>query len=510
MTDMSKNANGNPAAKGTTFRTESSTTHHSVELNGQEFRYRATAEWTPLRRIHKPVAEVFHTSYLAEGDDNTSRPLTFVFNGGPGAASAFLHMGALGPQRVAFGESGSIPPMPVDVVDNLETWLAFTDLVFIDPIGTGFSRAIKETTTGTTTAPENDQADGPQEDTDFWDIDRDLNSLGELICRILSQHHRWTSPLFIAGESYGGFRVAKMARILQETHGVGLCGALLISPAIEFEGLFGTDYNLTHWVEVFPSLVASAHRHKLTRNVPDDISPEELLAVAAAFATNDLNRWLALGIALPESERSSIVVHMAELTGLSESFIERASGRITAPQFCRELLRDQRRVLGLYDASLSTVDPFPDRTNFEGPDPSLLSIDRLFTAAINHQLRSTLKIDSELDYRLLCMDVFQKWKHEAAEHVFKAAVGAMDDLRYGMSLNEHMKVFIAHGYFDLITPCYATERQVGLMKLTGDQEQNLVTKNYSGGHMFYSWDTSRVAFRDDAAAFYESAIPDRN
>lgn len=510
MSDTSTKSNAESSSSISTFRTESSTTHHTLELNGQEFRYRATAEWTTLRKIHKPVAEVFHTSYLAEGEDNVGRPLTFVFNGGPGAASAFLHMGALGPQRVAFGESGTVPPMPVEVVDNLETWLAFTDLVFIDPIGTGFSRAIKQESAGATSASKKDLADGPTEDTEFWGIDRDLDSLGELICRILSQLHRWTSPLFIAGESYGGFRVAKMAKSLQETHGVGLCGALLISPAIEFEGIFGTDYNFTHWIEVFPSLVATAHHHKLTRNVADDISQEELLALAATFATGDLNRWLALGNALPEHERSTIVARMAELTGLSETFIEQASGRITAQQFCRELLRDQRRVLGLYDASVSTTDPFPDRTSSEGPDPSLMSIGPLFTAAINQQLRTTLKVDSELDYRLICMDVFRKWKNESVEEVFDSAVGAMDDLRYGMSLNEHMKVFIAHGCFDLITPCFATGRQVGLMNLTESQQQNLATKNYNGGHMFYSWDTSRVAFRDDAEAFYQSAIPKRD
>lgn len=510
MSNTSSAPDDNGSGLDSAFRTESSTTHHTIEFDGQSLSYRATAAWTTLRKIHKPVAEVFHTSYFVDTDDNVSRPLTFVFNGGPGAASAFLHMGALGPQRVAFGESGTIPPMPVEVLDNLETWLTFTDLIFIDPVGTGFSRALKEDSTADSSAKGDGLSAGPSEDTGFWDIDRDLNSLGELICRILSKQHRWTSPLFIAGESYGGFRVAKMARMLQETHGVGLCGALLISPAIEFEGLFGTDYNLTHWIEVFPSLVATAHQHGLTKNVDGAESLEEVVALAADFATQQLSRWLALGDALPEAERTEITKRMAELTGLSEAFIENAGGRITAPQFCRELLKDHARVLGLYDASLSTADPFPDRTNFEGPDPSLLSIDPLFTAAINQQLRSTLKVDSELDYRLLCMEVFEKWKHEAAEHVFKSAVGAMDDLRYGMSLNEHMKVFIAHGYFDLITPCYATGRQVGLMKLTVDQERNLSTKNYSGGHMFYSWDSSRVAFRDDAAEFYQSAMPDRN
>tara|TARA_R110002072_G_scaffold303142_1_gene495760 strand:- start:3032 stop:4564 length:1533 start_codon:yes stop_codon:yes gene_type:complete len=506
MSDASTKPFNESSTSHAAFRTENTTTHHSVDLNGLEFRYRASAEWTSLRKIHKPVAEVFHTSYFAENVDNATRPLTFVFNGGPGAASAFLHMGALGPQRVAFGESGRIPPMPVEVIDNLETWLTFTDLIFIDPVGTGFSRAIKNGNDSADANSAKPQNDGPTENPDFWDIDKDLDSLGELICRILSQHDRWLSPIFIAGESYGGFRVAKLARSLQETHGVGLCGALLISPAIEFEGLFGTDYNLTHWVEVFPSLVASAHQHKLTRNIAPESSLDDVVEMAGTFATIDLSRWLTLGNALPESERAPIITRMAELTGLSESFIERAAGRITAPQFCRELLREQRRVLGLYDASLSTVDPFPDRTDFEGPDPSLVSIGRLFTGAINHQLRTTLKVDSELDYRLLCMDVYRKWQHTAAEHVFKAAVGAMDDLRYGMSLNEHMKVFIAHGFFDLITPCYATGRQVGLMKLSDEQAQNITTKNYCGGHMFYSWDTSRVAFRVDAEAFFQSAI----
>ena len=510
MTDSSTNSACSSANSSPAFRTESSTTHHTLELNGQQLSYRATAQWTTLRKIHKPVAEVFHTSYFVDTENDVERPLTFVFNGGPGAASAFLHMGALGPQRVAFGESGSIPPMPVEVVDNLETWLAFTDLVFIDPVGTGFSRAIKDAPASKDSSSAKDQSDGPKEDAEFWGIDRDLDSLGELICRILSQLHRWTSPLFIAGESYGGFRVAKMARRLQETHGVGLCGALLISPAIEFEGIFGTDYNLTHWIEVFPSFVATAHQHKLTRNIPDDISQGELVKLAADFATKELSRWLASGDSLPEADRTKIAKRMAELTGLSESFIEQAAGRITPQQFCRELLREHRQVLGLYDASLTTVDPYPDRTNFEGPDPSLLSIDPLFTGAINHQLRSTLKVDSELDYRLICMEVFQKWKNESVEEVFDSAVGAMDDLRYGMSLNRHMKVLIAHGYFDLITPCYATGRQIGLMKLTEDQEQNLATKNYNGGHMFYSWDTSRVAFRNDAAEFYQSAIPDRS
>ena len=166
------------------------------------------------------------------------------------------------------------------------------------------------------------------------------------------------------------------------------------------------------------------------------------------------------------------------------------------------MLREQRRVCGLYDASVSTVDPFPDRDQFEGPDPSLSGLDRLFTGAINHQLRTTLRVESDLDYRLLSMQVHEKWKDETGDHVFRKLIGAMDDLRYGMSLNPHMQVFIAHGCFDLVTPYFASRRLAHLMKLTSEQKNNLISKNYNGGHMFYSWDESRRSLCRDARTFY--------
>ena len=488
------------------FCTDGATTRHTLELKSGELSYRAIAEWTTLRKIHKPVAHVFHTAYLADSDGD--RPLTFVFNGGPGAASAYLHMGALGPRRVAFGDDGALPAPPVTVVDNLESWLAFTDLVFIDPVGTGFSRAIRDSwDEGKTKDGGDAQPAEPAENADYWEINTDLDALGEFIRRFLSQHHRWTSPLFIAGESYGGFRVAKMARSLQETHGIGLCGALLISPAIEFEGLFGSDYNLTYWTEVFPSLVASAFQHGLCRNLPDGTDVDRVLQLGESFATGELTQWLARGDALTADERAALVTRFADLTGLPESVVERAGGRVNARKFCRELLREQRRVSGMYDASLSTVDPFPDRDSFEGPDPSLAGLDRIFTGAINHQLRNTLQVDSELDYRLLSMDVFLKWKDKTGEHVFRQLAGAMDDLRYGMSLNPHMRVMIAHGWFDLVTPYFASGRQIGLMKLTDEQAEMLETRNYNGGHMFYSWNESRRQFCADAEDFYERSVP---
>jgi carboxypeptidase C (cathepsin A) len=491
-----------------TFLPTSATSEHTLKLASGSLCYEATATWITLRKIHKPIAHVFHTAYVATEETaakngSSQRPLTFVFNGGPGAASAFLHMGALGPRRVVFGPQGTIPESPVQVTDNIETWLEFTDLVFIDPLGTGFSRAVKQPPTKADSSGEKTKSEHPEEDNAFWEIERDIDSLGDFICRYLSQHNRWTSPLYIAGESYGGFRVAKMARKLQEEQGVALCGAMLISPAIEFDGLLGSDYNLTHWIELLPSLAASAFQHGLSENDDANATTQSVFEKARQFAMCKLPPLLAAGEMMPQSERTELLADIARMTGLPLNLVSRCGGRITATTFCRELLRDQRQLCGHYDASVTTVDPFPDRNDYEGPDPTLFSIDRLFAAAINQQLRTTLKLDTELDYRLLSMNVHSNWQDKSNDHVFRRSVGAMDDLRYGMSLNEHMQVFISHGYFDLVTPLFSSERLRSHSKLTESQQDRLHVQGYFGGHMFYSWDESRVAFRNDSAKFYE-------
>ena len=488
------------------FPHEKFVTQHQIQIHDETIAYQASAEWIRLRKVHKPIGHIFCTAYVCENDVDNQRPLTFVFNGGPGAASAYLHMGTVGPKRTEFGPNGTLTSGPTKIVDNLETWLTFTDLVFIDPIGTGFSRSLKdikkEPVANDADRSAKDQSD---ENPEFWEIERDLDSLGEFICRYLSKAHRWTSPIFIAGESYGGFRVAKMAKHLQEKHGVGLCGALMISPAIELEALSGSDYDLTYWLEVFPSLAASAHQHGKTRDIDPGTPLEEVLKRAESFAQNDLCRWLAHGEGMPQDEREKIISQMADLCGLSESLIERLAGRIDSTTFCRELLREQRKFCGKYDAAIATTDPFPDREKYEGPDP-LWSTDRLFTGAVNHHLRSTLQVDTELDYRLLSHEVHKAWKDGAEQkHFFNKVAGAMDDLRFGMSLNEHMQVFVCHGYFDLVTPYFSTGRLIEHMKLTNDYRERIVTRNYPGGHMFYSWDESRIAFRDDVRQFFGSA-----
>ncbi len=480
-----------------TFRNE-----QVLELGGARQQIQTEAGWIRLRKIHTPRAFMFYSAYL-ETNQSGRRPITFVFNGGPGAASAFLHMGSLGPKRVAFGERGSIPASPAKLVDNHETWLPFTDLVFIDPVGTGFSRALKaKSDEAAKESPDNNEDENPE----YWEVDADLDSLGEFIKRFLSQHHRWTSPVFLAGESYGGFRVAKMARRLQEKHGVGVSGAMLISPAIEFASIFGSDYDLVHWIEVFPSLVASAHTHGLSRKFSADTTVETVLAAAEKFATTKLATCLAQGELGDTDAQAPVYQEIADMLGLPVELIERSAGRIDCATFCRELLRSQQRLLGRYDAAVTAVDPFPDRPGYEGPDPTLLSIDRLFAAAINHHLRRNLQVDTELDYRLLSYEVFEGWQDKTKAGAFRGSTGAMDDLRYGMSLNEHMKVMVTHGRYDLITPYFSSRRLLAATKLPESLQQNLSFHHYAGGHMYYSWDESRQAFLHDTKAFYNAAL----
>jgi len=482
---------------------KSSTTQHILSLPTGELQYTAIAGWQPLYEREKAIAEIFHVAYLVKQSEKP-RPLTFVFNGGPGAASAYLHMGALGPKRVAFGDRGTLPKPPVQVVDNLESWLSFTDLVFIDPVGTGFSRAIapeKEETKDDKAKP----AEKPEEkETQFWEVERDLKALAEFIQLFLSKHNRWLSPIFIAGESYGGFRVAKLARKLQQDFGVGLSGAILISPALEFSLLEGTDYNITSWATVLPSMAGAAFHHDRAHSNGNNLQAH--LTATESFARKTYLPLLALGDALPSDERQSAYQQLANLIGLPALLIEQKGGRIGIDVFARELLREQQRIVGLYDASITAIDPFPDRPLFEGTDPTLDGLDRLFTGGINSHLRGTLGVETDLTYNLLNFETFKAWKFELKGGLKQGFIGAVDDLRVGMTLNPYMQVYITHGFFDLVTPYFASNHLADLMKLNPEIRPNLTLKHYQGGHMFYAWNESRQQWFAEMTQFYHNAI----
>ena len=465
--------------------------------------YTATARWTVLRKKEKPAAEIFSVSYVAEGDDRT-RPLTFVFNGGPGAASAFLHMGAVGPQRVEFPPDGTLPSVPARLVENESSWLAFSDLVFVDPVGTGFSRVIEpeKKVDGKDGAKSEDTASDPKE---YFGYKRDLESLCEFMSRWLSENGRWGSPVFIAGESYGGYRVGRLARQLQEAAGIGLNGAILISPALEITSLVPTDYDTLGWVDRVPTMTAAALHHGRSRAFRKGTSLEKALRAAEEFATDEYTIFLTRGAALPAKERTRILSRLADLIGLPLDVVTRAEGRIAIQRFVRELLRDERKVVGLYDTTITATDPFPDRDEFGWPDPTLSGISPAYTTAVNRVLRSEIGVETDREYALLSYEVFTSWKNDAESHAFAPPPGATDDFRYGMALNPHMHAFITHGQYDLVTPYYTSDRLRNLMKLDPQMADRLTVQHYGGGHMFYAWETSRHAFGDAIAAFVANA-----
>ncbi len=463
--------------------------------------YTASAKWLVLRKKEKPAAEIFSVSYVATGGDET-RPITFVFNGGPGASSAYLHMGAVGPQRVAFPADGTLPEMPARLVQNESSWLAFSDLVFVDPVGTGFSRIIEPDKKDEAKDAKPEDAHDPKE---YFGYKRDLESLCEFMGRWLSDHGRWGSPVFIAGESYGGYRVGRLVRMLQETAGIGLNGAILISPALEITGLAPTDYNVLGWIDRVPTMAAAAVHHRRSRAFRKGTALERVLRQSEEFATGDYASFLTRGASMPVKERDRILSRLADILGLPLDIVLRAEGRVSFFTFARELLRDQRKVLGLYDTTITATDPFPDRDGFTWPDPTLSGISPAYTMAVNRMLRSEIGVETDREYTLLSYEANLAWKNDAEHHAFALPPGATDDFRYGMSLNPHMKAFITHGQYDLITPYYTSDRLRNLMRLDPQMADRLTVRHFGGGHMFYAWEASRRDFTDAIASFVADA-----
>jgi carboxypeptidase C (cathepsin A) len=478
---------------------------------GQEpLEYRSTAKWLVLRKKEKPSAEIFSASYVAEGGDRT-RPVAFVFNGGPGASSAYLHMGAVGPQRVAFPSDGTLPALPPQLVQNESSWLAFADLVFVDPVGTGFSRIIepdrkdgdKDGKPDGKGKPGGDEKTDPDE---YFGQKRDLESLCEFMARWLSEQDRWGSPVFIAGESYGGYRVGRLVQMLQEETGIGLNGAILISPALELTDLVGSDYGVTGWVDLLPTMAAGAAFHGRSRAFPAGTPLDDVLAGAEEFASGDYASFLIRGASLGVPERERTLSRLADLVGLPLDLVARAEGRVSPTVYARELLRDERKVAGFYDVTITATDPFPDRPEHDAPDPTLAGISPAYTAAINRQLRSEIGVHTDREYRLLSLEVNEAWKEDTKRHFFAPPEGATDSFRYGMALNPHMRAFLTHGRYDMATPYYATNRLRNLMRFDPDTAGRLTVRHFEGGHMFYAWEASRHAFTAAIAEFVAGAL----
>ncbi len=485
----------------------------SQDWSWKSKKYSVIADWVLIRKKEKIIADIFYTYYSLKKEKNkNSRSLTFVFNGGPGASSAYLHVGALGPKSVQFGAKGESLPPPFFLKENKDSWLEFTDLVFVDPVGTGFSRSLEEVDF---TPPEENVKEGLGKEAnsqEFYKMNRDLESICEFVQQFLSKHHRWSSMIFIAGESYGGFRVAMLSRKLQEDYGVGLKGVILISPCLELNTLdASSDYDILPWVGAFPSMAAAAAYHKKSRffsksekglklgsNLRSFLKPAEI------FSLTELTSLLTQGEMMDSKKRESITKKVVQFLGIPLEKVIHNHGRFHFFQFCRLLLAEERKWCGMYDASLTTWDPFPDRESYEGPDPNLSGLEHVFTHGIHSLLRDQLRLDCERQYHLLNEDVNRSWQRDKQSHFFDLQVGSVDDLRYAMSMNPSMNVFICHGIFDLVTPYFSSARVIELMKLPVELKKKISFQVFHGGHMFYTWKYSRQAFTSDMQKFYKT------
>ncbi|MCW2236063.1 S10 family peptidase [Azospirillum canadense] len=472
------------------FDAQRSETRHSLALPGGPLAYTAVAEFLPLRDSalgggkEEVAARVFTVTYTADGAPKGSRPVAFVFNGGPGAASAYMHLGAVGPKVVAFNEDGSLPRPPAPLVDNPDSWLAFADLVFIDPVGTGFSRALK---------PETGKPDD-EADKRFWKVEADARSMAEVVRLWLTRNGRWESPKFLAGESYGGFRIAKMANELIDRTGVAVNGLIMVSPVVDFatirdeSGLLGPALKL-------PGYAASAAANGL---VPG--TPEQAAEAAERFALGGYLTGLATLDYRRMDQAGAFMAEVARTIGLPVELVTRHRGQVPAGIFTRELLRGQGKIASVYDGTFTVSDPDPSAARIPF-DPFLKGTVPVYTTAFAAYASSKLGVRTEVPFHLLSDRVNRGW-----EWPRMGQPNAVDDLQTALTLQPSLRVLIAHGRTDLITPYMASRWVASRLELPEGQGDRVRVTVYAGGHMMYTRTSERAKLAADARALVEAAL----
>jgi carboxypeptidase C (cathepsin A) len=450
-------------------------TRHTIEIAGGRLDYTATAGTLSLYdQSGERSAAIYYTAYVAKGVD-PDRPVTFVFNGGPGAASAFLNLGLVGP-RIAQLALASHDGSPTKLQDNPDTWLAFTDLVLIDPVGSGWSRPAK-----------------PDGGSAFWGVQRDADSMAKAIALYVANNARAASPKYILGESYGGFRAAKVARAVQEQQGIIISGIVMLSPLLDGALTFGGTRLALGAALQLPSLAAAELERKGTFS-------KEKLAEAERFALTDYLSTLAG--APPRGEAAhGFYARVAAFTGLPEDVVEKTQGFIR-DSYVKNLDAGERKIVSHYDATFAVDDPYPDQAAPRGPDPLLDGAVRAYGGAYAAYARDELGFKTEMTYILLASDISGKWDWGQGSGRFGANV--VDDLRTLLALRPSFRLLIAHGYSDMVTP-YAVSRYVlDHLPQMGDPTRAQL-RLYRGGHMLYLDPGSRHAFSADAKAFYQEA-----
>ncbi len=415
-----------------------------------------------------------------------ARPITFVFNGGPGSASVWLHMGALGPQRVLMTEKGESLPPPYTVLDNEYSWLDKTDLVFIDPVETGFSRP----------AAEVDKAE-------FTGYEQDIESVGDFIRLYVARHGRWSSPKFLAGESYGTTRAAGLSGYLQDRHGMYLNGLMLISAILQFQTARFDRGNDLPYILFLPTYAAIAHYHNQLPQAPKNL--DDFLEEVKTFATGAYATALLQGDSLTEAQRTEITDKLHQYTGLSKDYIRQSHYRIHISRFVKELRRDEGITVGRLDGRMTGRDYDNAGEHYEF-DPSLDgTISGPYTTAINAYLHDELNYENDLPYEILTGRVYP-WDYSNVENQY---LNVAETLRSAMTKNPYLKVHVFNGYYDLATPFFATEYTFNHIHLPDSLADNVSMSYYPAGHMMYIHGPSLVDMKKAADNFIQNALPVR-
>ena len=466
--------------------------NHSIKIKGKEIKYTVTAGTMILKEEttdrekeaegEKPRAQIFFISYTKDGvRDKSKRPLTFSFNGGPGSASVWLHLGVLGPRRVVMQEDGNLPPPPYKLTDNEFSLLDDTDLVFIDPMNTGYSRPVEG-----------------QKPKEWHGFKKDIESVGDFIRLYTTRNNRWLSPKFLIGESYGTTRASGLSGFLQDRFGLYLNGIMLVSVVLDFTTLYFNINNDLPFILYLPGYTATAWYH----NVLSPHKPlQTWLKEAEEFAVGEYASALLKGDALTKEERARIVERVSLYTGISKDFVERSNLRINDQHFFKELLRERGLTVGRLDSRFTGRDRL-GVTETPEYDPLLTNITGPYMATFYEYVRNELKFESDLPYETLSGFV-HPWSYADFENQY---VNVAETLRAAMTHNPYLKIFVANGYYDLGTPYFATEYTFNHLGLDASLRKNISMEYYDAGHMMYIHIPSLRQMKTDLANFIKSAV----
>lgn len=476
-----KQAKPAPAMEETTQQT-----HHSMMLDGEKITYTVTTGTIILKEEdvdegEKQKASIFYIAYTLDNEEE-NRAVTFSFNGGPGSSSVWLHLGLVGPRRVRMTDEGKPIGPPYQLVDNEFTLLNSTDLVFIDPVSTGYSRTVPK--------------EKPEQ---FHNVEKDIESVGDFIRVWTTRNKRWRSPKFLIGESYGTTRAAGLAGYLHQRHGMYLNGIMFISSILNFITARFDEGNDLPFILFLPSYAATAWYHqKLGKDMPEKL--ETIVQEARVFALNEYALALMKGNDLKGQERENIIDRLASLTGLSKKYIEGTNLRINIHRFCKELLRSEGLTVGRLDSRYTGFD-IDDVGETPEIDPNYAATLGPYSASMYDYLRNDLQYESDLPYEIL-KSLYQSWKFEKYQNHY---VNTAKDLRVGFQYHPGLKVIVCNGYYDLATPLLATEYTFKHVPLPKDQQDQIKMTYYEAGHMMYLHRPSLIKLSEDLHTFIQDA-----